>query len=51
MLKPKIIIITEKNYYYRNNKNFSEELFLEDLENSNLLANSESLHENYTNLS
>ena len=33
-LKPKII-------YYRNYKNFNEELFLKDLENSNLSANSD----------
>ena len=43
-LKPKII-------YYRNYKNFNEELFLKDLENSNLSANSDNPHENYTNLS
>ena len=43
-LKPKII-------YYRNYKNFNEELFLKDLENSNLSANSDNLHKNYTNLS
>ena len=43
-LKPKII-------YYRNYKNFNKELFLKDLENSNLSANSDNLHKNYTNLS
>ena len=43
-LKPKII-------YYRNYKNFSEELLLKDLENSNLSASSDNPHENYTNLS
>ena len=43
-LKPKII-------YYRNYKNFNEELFLKDLENSNLSTNSDNPHENYTNLS
>ena len=43
-LKPKTI-------YYRNYKNFNEELFLKDLENSNLSANSNNPHENYTNLS
>ena len=43
-LKPKII-------YYRNYENFNEELFLKDLENSNLSANSDNLHKNYTNLS
>ena len=41
--KPKII-------YYRNYKNFNEDLFLKDLENSNLSANSDNPHENYTNL-
>ena len=41
-LKPKMI-------YYRNYKNFNEELFLKDLENSNLSANSDNPHENYTN--
>ena len=41
-IKPKII-------YYRNCKNFNEELFL-DLENSNLSANSDNTQENYTNL-
>ena len=34
-LKPKII------YYRQNYKNFNEELFLKDFENSNLLANSD----------
>ena len=43
-LNPKII-------YYRNYKNFNEELFLKDLENSNLSANFDNTHENYTNLS
>ena len=42
-LKPKII-------YYRNHENFDEELFLTDLENPNLSANSDNRHENYTNL-
>ena len=37
--------------YYRNYKNFNEELFLKDLENLNLSANSDNPHENYTNLS
>ena len=42
-LKPKII-------YYRNYKNFNEEPFLKDLENSKLSANSDNPHENYTYL-
>ena len=42
-LKPKII-------YYRNYKEFNEKLFLEDLEISNLSANSDNQHDNYTNL-
>ena len=43
-LKPKIV-------FYRNCKNFIEELFLKDLENSNLSANSDNPHENYSQLS
>ena len=43
-LKPKII-------YYRNHKNFNEELFLEDIGNSNLSANSGNPHKNYNSLS
>ena len=43
-LKPRII-------YYRNYKNYDEELFLKNLENSNLSANSDNPHENYNNLS
>ena len=37
--------------YYRNYKNSNEDLFLKDLENSNLSANSDDPHENYSNLS
>ena len=37
--------------YYRNYKNCNEDLFLKDLENSNLSANSDDPHENYSNLS
>ena len=43
-LKPKII-------YYRNHKNFNEELFLEDIGNLNLSANSHNPHKNYNGLS
>ena len=43
-LKPRII-------YYRNYENFNEDLFLKYLENSNLTANSDNQHKNYTNLS
>ena len=39
-LKPKII-------YYRNYKNYDEEHFLKNLENSNLSTNSDNPHENY----
>ena len=36
---------------YRNYKNFNEKLFARDLENSNLVVNSDDHHEDYVNLS
>ena len=49
-LKPCCTRLKQKIIYYRNYKNFNEELFLKDLENLNLSANPDKLHENYINL-
>ena len=41
--------LTRKNIYHGNYKNFNEQLFLKDLENSNLSGSSANPHENSTN--
>ena len=48
-LKSRYTRLKSKVIYYRNSKNFNEELFLKDFENSNLSANSDNPHGNYTN--
>ena len=50
-LKPRYTRLKPKIIYYRDYKNFNEELLVKDLENLKLSANSDNPHENYTNLS